>query len=77
MEVIASKTVAKNNRSGVKGVSYYSRTDSWVATLTFKGKYYYLGKFNTIAKAAQARWRAEEELVNPFLEQCSHLISDE
>ncbi len=77
LELIASKTVAKNNRSGVTGVSYYSRTDSWVATLTFKGKHYYLGKFDTIDKAAQARWQAEEELINPFLEQYSHLLSGE
>ncbi len=77
LEVIASKTIPKNNRSGIKGVSYYSRTDSWVATLTFKGIHYYLGKFNTIAEAAQARWKAEEELINPFLKEHSHLISGE
>ncbi len=77
LEVVASKTIAKNNRSGVKGVSYYSRTDSWVATLTFKGEHYFLGKFDTVAEAAQARRQAEEELIHPFLEKYSHLISDE
>ena len=76
LEVIASATVPKNNRSGVKGVSYYSRTDSWIATITFQGRHYYLGKFDTIAEAAQARWQAEEELINPFIERYSHLLSD-
>lgn len=76
LELIVSKTISKNNRSGVKGVSHYSKTDSWIATLTFKGEHYYLGRFNTIAKAAQARWQAEEELIAPFIEQYSHLLSD-
>lgn len=75
LEVIASKTIPKNNRSGIKGVSYYSRTDSWVATLTFKGKYFFLGKFSTVAEAAQARRRAEEEIITPFFEEHCHLIT--
>lgn len=76
LEIIASKTIAKNNQSGVKGVSYYSRTDSWVATLTFKGKHYHLGKFDTINEAAQARWQAEKEIINPFIKEHSKLISN-
>ncbi len=74
LEVIASSKVAKNNRSGVKGVSYYSRSDSWIASLTFKGQYYYLGKYDNIADAANARQRAEEEIVKPFLEKNRHLL---
>lgn len=77
LEVVASKTIPKNNRSGVRGGSYYSKTDSWVATITFKGKQHYLGRYDTIAKAAQARRRAEEELVEPFLKEYAHLISEE
>ena len=75
LETIASKTIPKNNRSGVKGVSYYSRTDSWIATLTFKGKRYYLGKFDTVAEAAQARLQAENSLLKPFLEEHAHLMT--
>lgn len=74
LEVIASSKVAKNNRSGVKGVSYYSKTNSWIASLTFKGQYYYLGKFDNIMEAAKARWRAEDEIVKPFLEENRHLL---
>lgn len=76
LELITSDTIPKNNRSGVKCVSYYSRTDSWVAKLTFKGKQYYLGKYDTVAEAAAARRKAEEELVAPFVEQHSGLLSE-
>lgn len=44
-------------------------------TLTFKGKYYYSGKFDTVAKAAQARWRAEDSLLKPFLEKHAHIMT--
>lgn len=74
LELIASTTIPKDNRSDIKGVSYYSKTDSWVATLAFKGRHYFLGKFDTIQEAAQARWQAEDDLVNPFIEEHRHLL---
>ena len=74
LEVIASTKVPKNNRSGIKGVSYYSKTDSWIATLTFKGRHYYLGNYDTIKEAARARWQAEDEIVTPFIEKNRHLL---
>ena len=74
LEVIASDTVPSNNRSGVKGVSYYSRTDSWVATLNFKGKHYWLGKYDTVDEAARQRQLAEEAIFDPFIEAHSHLL---
>ncbi|HMM06749.1 MAG TPA: AP2 domain-containing protein [Clostridiales bacterium] len=76
LEQIASKTIPKDNRSGVKGVSYYSQSASWVATLTFKGKHYYLGKYKSVLEAAKARWHAEEQLVTPFIEEHAHLLSE-
>lgn len=69
LELIVSSKLPKNNRSGIKGVSYYSRTDSWIATLTFRGRHYYLGNYKNRQDAARARWRAEEELVKPFIEE--------
>ncbi len=74
LEVIASSKIPKDNRSGIKGVSYYSKTDSWVATLTFKGQHYYLGKYDNVRDAAHARWRAEDELIMPFIHQHRHLL---
>lgn len=74
LEVIASNKLPKSNTSGVKGVSYYSKTDSWVATLTFKGQHYYLGRYDSIDDAAKARLHAENEIINPFIEKNRHLL---
>ncbi|WP_250227715.1 AP2 domain-containing protein [Anaeropeptidivorans aminofermentans] len=75
LEVIASSKVSKNNRSGIKGVSYYSKTNSWIATLTFKGKRHYLGEYDNITAAAKARWKAEEEIIKPFIDEHRHLLN--
>lgn len=74
LEVIASEKVPKNNISGVRGVSYHSKTDSWVATINFKNKHYYLGKFEKLTDAAAARQRAEEEHFEPILDKYRHLL---
>ncbi|SHK84843.1 AP2 domain-containing protein [Desulforamulus aeronauticus] len=76
LELIASTKVPRDNRSGIKGVSYYSRTDSWVATLNFKGRHYYLGNHDTIIEAAKARWQAEDEILMPFIEENRHLLKE-
>lgn len=74
LELLVSSKLPKNNRSGIKGVSYYSKTDSWIATLTLKGQYYYLGNYEKRLDAAKARWRAEETLVKPFIEGHIHRL---
>lgn len=74
LELITSSKLPKNNRSGIKGVSYYSKTGSWIATLTFRGQHYYLGNYEHRLDAAKARWRAEDALVKPFLEKHRHRI---
>lgn len=76
LEMVASDTLSKNNRSGVRGVSYYSKTDSWVATITFKGKRYYLGRYKVVQEAANARRLAEERLIEPFIEEHRILLSE-
>ena len=49
----------KNNKSGVKGVSWASREKKWLATIYRKGKLYHLGYFDLITDAAKAREEAE------------------
>lgn len=75
LETIASTKVPINNISGVKGVSYHSRSNSWIAKLTFKGVDYYLGKYDNVMDAAKARRRAEERMVKPFLEDHLYLLN--
>ena len=48
-----------NNTSGVRGV-YPARNGGWVAQIVFKGKKKYLGRYETVAEAAEARKEAEE-----------------
>lgn len=65
---IKSNKVAKNSTSGVKGVTWHSRSNKWQARIQFKGKTYHLGYFDNIEKAAEARKQAEKKLYGDFLE---------
>lgn len=44
----------KNNKSGVKGVCYHKDTKKWAAALSFRGKRFNLGVFETVKLAEQA-----------------------
>jgi hypothetical protein len=57
---IEKKTVSKNNSSGIRGVYKNKRTNRWCAQITFKGKTKYLGSFDTLREAQDARLRGEE-----------------
>ena len=56
------------NSSGVVGVSFDKKSGKWDARLTFQGKRHYLGRYNTLAEAAAARKKAEQEWFGSFLE---------
>jgi bisphosphoglycerate-dependent phosphoglycerate mutase len=66
VELIRSRTIAKNNTSGVRGVYKSGNRKKWCAQITFQGKTRYLGSFNTLEEAAEARSRGEN-LFNEFL----------
>lgn len=61
--------IAKNNTSGIKGVSYDKILNKWMAQIEFKKKHYHLGRYDTIEKAAKVRKTAEEKLFGEFLEE--------
>lgn len=63
-ESLQSK-VPKNNTSGVKGVYHYR--GKWRAYITFKRKRHYLGTFETIQEAAEARKNGEKKYYEPLL----------
>ena len=67
--MLKSKTIRRNNTSGVPGVDWYSSKQCWRAMICFKGKRYYLGKYHNFEDAVKARKRAEEELFEPFLRE--------
>ena len=69
VEMLAAKTVRKNNSSGVPGVEWRSREQVWRAAICFKGKRYYLGRYPRFEDAVKARKRAEESLHDSFLQE--------
>lgn len=58
----------KNNTSGVRGVFWSKRRQKWQAQIKFQGKNRFLGYFDDLADAAEARREAEQELFDPVLE---------
>ena len=58
----------KNNTSGVRGVFRNKRRQKWQAQIKFQGKNRFLGYFDDLADAAEARREAEQELFDPVLE---------
>ena len=64
--VLNGKKIRKDNTSGVNGVR--KGNGKWVAAITFQKKAYWLGTFDNIKDAANARKEAERHLYGDFLE---------
>lgn len=69
IELLRSKSIRKNNTSSITGVDWLSGAKRWRATICFKGKRYYLGKFEKFEDAVKARKDAEVELHDKFLKK--------
>ena len=69
VELLAAKTVRRNNTSGVPGVDWRASKHCWRATICFKGKRYCLGSYARFEDAVKARKRAEEETHDKFLRE--------
>lgn len=50
----------KHNTSGVKGVSWFSRTNKWIARIKVNGKEYHLGYHKDLIEAVAHRLAAEQ-----------------
>lgn len=59
----------KDNTSGIRGVCFDKRTNSWVATIGFKKRIIHLGRFKNINDATKARKDAEERYYKPILDK--------
>ena len=66
-----------NNISGKTGVYWSSREQKWVASISFRGKRYTIGRFNDFDKAVRAREEAEEKYFTPILEKYGRKSSGE
>ena len=69
VEMIRANTVRRNNTSGVPGVDWLSTRRRWRASICFKGKRYYLGRYERFEDAVKARKLAEAQMIEPFLRE--------
>lgn len=77
VEMLAAKTVRRNNTSGEPGVYWRSRKQRWCAAICFKGRRRSLGSYARFEDAVKARKRAEEELHDSFLQEVAEKAAGE
>ena len=63
---LRSKKTPKNNTTGIRGV--YRIKGRYVAKIVFQKRQYFLGSYDALADAAEARREAEEQLNNQVIE---------
>ena len=56
-----NRALHSNNKSGVHGVSWHRKSNSWQTQIKVNGERHYLGQFPTLEAAAAARKAAEEK----------------
>lgn len=64
-----NRPLNKNNTSGVKGVHWSSREETWIAVIGVQRKSITLGRFKNFDEAVNARKEAEEKYFKPLREQ--------
>jgi hypothetical protein len=65
-----NKIMSKNNTSGIKGVSFNKKAKKWEAQITIDGIRIFLGYFDNIEDAKQARIKKANEVFGVFLNDC-------
>lgn len=65
-ENLRNRGAPKNNKSGVKGVSFDTQTGMWLAGITVDYRHINLGRYSTIEKAAEVRRVASEKMHGDF-----------
>ena len=61
-----NKKKQKNNKSGIKGVSWDSHAKSWLAQIRAYNKLYYLGRYKDISQAKKVVEEKRAELHGKF-----------
>jgi hypothetical protein len=67
IEILKSKKIKKNNKSGYTGVFWYERNKRWLAYIKFKNRRYNLGSYENKEDAIGARKAAESRLHDDFV----------
>lgn len=66
LEMLRPEVTYKTNTSGVKGVYFSRKRGKWITQIMFRQKCYYLGGYDQIEDAAEARAEAEENIFGNF-----------
>lgn len=64
--------LSKNNKSGVKGVSWDKEREKWLAQIQLQGINYGLGRFEKIGRCCFRKEKAEQELYEPIIKACEN-----
>jgi hypothetical protein len=73
-QVITTEKPPKNNKSGVKGVSWNKERKKWEAHIQVHGKTIHLGRYADFTEAVKVRKRAEEEYYQPLIEEARRSV---
>ena len=68
-QIADTRKINKNNKSGIRGVSWDSSRSKWAACITFKRKTIHLGRFDNKMDAINARNKAEKKYFHPALKK--------
>ena len=66
---LLNSKLRKNNKTGVRGVSFVKAKNKYISKITLKGHTYCLGYYDNIEDAKEARQKAEKKYYNPILEK--------
>jgi hypothetical protein len=67
--------LSSNNTSNYKGVSFSKQSNKWMAYIDINGKKQYLGYFEKIEDAVNARVKKAKELFGEYLNSCEKEVT--
>ena len=68
-QISPDRKMNRNNKAGVRGVSWLKSKNKYRAQITFQGKTKLIGLHENLEEAAEARKKAEEEVFGEFLKK--------
>ena len=69
--------LSRRNKSGVKGVTFHTPSQKWIATICQNSKLKHIGVYETIEKASEARYKMALELFGKYMNICEKPINIE
>ena len=75
-ENLMNQSIRKNNSSGIKGVCFNKKSNKWEARIEMNKNKYFLGYFNTLEEAKEARQKKANELFGEFVNKCEKIKTE-